>query len=243
MGWNRSGPPSRILNGDKIETPPQAIASTLNNAYIQKNKKIIENIPPTQTDPMTHYRKAIGHSHQRMFFKPITMSDLRKVMTKMKPTASTGTDNISYRTIRDSRRILEPLILHLTNQTITTKTYPKNLKKQKIAPILKPSKDEIIPESWRPVNLLPAIGKIIDRVLMQQILDYMQKFKLIPPQHHGSIKGKSTITAASEIYDHLLEILESGNDATFTALDQSAAYDVVSHFILKLKLETLGLSR
>ena len=186
MGWIRSGPPARILKGQEIVTSSKAIADTLNSAYIEKTQRIHHSIPNTNTDPLTNYREAIAHTKPRLYFKPINMSQLRKVMTKMKPTASVGVDEISYRTIKDSRSILEPHILHLVNQTITSKSYPKNLKHHKIAPILKSLKDEMLPDSWRPVNLLPAIGKIIDRVILQQILEY---YNYTNSYHHNAMEA------------------------------------------------------
>ena len=45
---------------------------------------------------------------------------------------------------------------------------------------------------YRPISLLPVIGKIFEAVLLPRLAGYFEARKLIPPFQMGFRKGKST---------------------------------------------------
>ena len=63
---------------------------------------------------------------------------------------------------------------------------------------------------------------------------------LLIQQHHGSIKGRSTMTAVLSMLDDWSESMERGENTTIMVLNQSAAYDVICHKKLVDKLKILG---
>ena len=52
--------------------------------------------------------------------------------------------------------------MHLINSIIATGKYPKILKMAKISPNLKPDKDYLNIESYRPINNLTTLYKLIE---------------------------------------------------------------------------------
>ena len=66
-------------------------------------------------------------------------------------------------------------MLHLSNQVIETKKFPSNLKISKVVPILKPSKDKYKAISYRPVNLLCPISKILEKNWQLQMTQFIYK--------------------------------------------------------------------
>ena len=69
----------------------------------------------------------------------------------------------------------------------------------------------------------------------------METNKLFHPNQHGGRKGHSTATAMIQMHDQWMEDLEAGKIVAISMYDQSAAYDVCSHWILIEKLKLLGL--
>lgn len=201
----------------------------MNKGFIQKSKDIINSIPESNINPLDHYQKVIGHNHPKFEFKQISMHELRAIISNMTPTGSSGYDYISMRTVKNARKVLEPVLLNLINQVIAKIWYPDSKKNEKIVPILKALKEEIFTDRWRPIHLVPIFAKIIDKVLIKQLLAYMLLYKLIPSQHHSNIKGKSTVTALLEIHDQLSLILENGQEAAFISLDGKSVFKIISH--------------
>jgi hypothetical protein len=171
------------------------------------------------------------------------MHELRTIIKRMRPTNSTGLDTISMRVIKESIEVLAPALLNIVNTSIVTNTFPRSLLNSRVIPILKPLKDPSIPKSFRGINLLPVISKIIENAVLDQMKDYLSRHSLIPPQHNGSIPGHSTTTTAITLIDMWSRIIEIGDDGVVLQLDQSAAYDVVCHAKLLLKLGILGFDK
>ena len=161
----------------------------------------------------------------------------------MKASTSTATDNLSMKTIKNLYKVLQLPILNLINSTIATSIYPNNLKLSKIVPLLKKNKPQNEVGSYRAINLLPTLSKIIDKSLNKQLLKFLIENNLIPHEHHGGINGNSTITAIATMLDMWSEAVEKGDELAIIILDQTAAYDIISHEILVKKMELLGFTQ
>ena len=151
-----------------------------------------------------------------------------------------GEDDLSFKNIKQAQSELEPLLLKLVNSVIKTTSYPESLNTTKIIPIRKPTKDKTSYEAWRPINVVAALSNIIEHMLLKQILTHLKDNKLVPPQHHGSIKGKSTQTLITELHDLMLDDHHQHHEGALIVLDQSKAYDCINHEILIGKMAILG---
>ena len=86
--------------------------------------------------------------------------------------------------------------------------------------------------SYRPINILNYIAKIIDTIMAQQIKDFLTQYKLIPYNHNGGLKGLSTTSTVIVLLDMWSKLIEDNVNAVVLQLDQSAAYDMVNHNIV-----------
>ena len=165
------------MDEGEIITDPIKIAEIMNKAYIQKPIDIVNKIPETNTDPLINYKKLVRDKNQELEFelKTINMEDLRRIVKNLKPTTSAGTDTINMKTIKENMKTIEPALLNIVNTSISTNTYPDNLKTQLILPALKPKKDSLKPLSYRPINIIETIGKIIETAVKEQTMEYLIK--------------------------------------------------------------------
>ena len=195
---------------------------------------------PSELDPLIHYKKVVGRDDLSFTFTQINMTQLRTILTGMKSTGSTGTDDISMKILKQAQPELEPLLLHLVNATIKTNKFPEALKETKVVLIQKLGKDATNSDGWRPVNVVTVISKVIECVFLRQILLHLDTNHLIGQQHHGAVRGKSTQTLITELQDLLVDDRTQGKESFLVALDQSKAYNLVCHIILLRKLEAIG---
>ena len=184
--------PQLIIENHNHHTSHKEIAGSLNRQYVQSVRKLLNEIESVPVNPIENYRKLVQNKEEMSTFTfvQISMHQLRSTLKQMKSTGSMGEDDVSIRKIKQAQAELEPLILKLVNAVIRTTTYPDSLKTTKIVPIRKSSKSITSSEGWRPINVIAALSKIIERVLLGQILDHLQNNDLVPAQHHGSIRGK-----------------------------------------------------
>ena len=112
----------------------------------------------------------------------------------------------------------------------------------KVIPLLKSaSADALLPNSYRPVALLPILSKVMEKVVFSQLVGYLELNQLIHPNLHGSRAGHSTATALLQLYDKWVNEVESDKMVGVLFCDQSAAFDLCDHDILVEKLRLMGL--
>ena len=87
----------------------------------------------------------------------------------MKPSNSAGIDGISVKTIKKILKPIYPAILNLVNECIKSSEYPEALKISRVIPLRKQNKPENEPRSYQAMNILPSIGKIIDKIVNKQL--------------------------------------------------------------------------
>ena len=99
------------------------------------------------------------------------------------------------------------------------------------------------PKSYRPVALLPVVSKILERVVQNQMVAYMDKNQLWHPQHHAYRSHHRTTTAMLSMHHSWVQAAKNGKLAGVSLIDMSAAFDVVDTKILLEKCRLLNFTR
>ena len=201
VGWSKSGPPTQLYINGKHITSPKAIASEMNKFFIEKQKRIISNIPIVEADPLTILRQRMSGRQGSFSFREVSDTEVFNIIKSIKNSTSTGVDWIDNRCLKLAARELTPAITRIINLSITTSVFPSEYKASKLVPILKKDSNPMHCNSWRPVNQLVAVGKIVERALFSQLLHYLEDNQLLHPNQHGGRAGHSTTTALIEMYD------------------------------------------
>ena len=239
VGWNNSGPPTQLYVNGKHMTSPKAIASEMNRFFINKQKRIISEIPIGDADPLIRLRERMEGRQGSFKFHEVSEEEVLKLINCIKNSSSTGVDWIDNQCLKIAAAELTPAIAHIINLSITTGVFPSSYKVSKLVPILKKGTNPLLCNSWRPINQLVAVGKIVERALFGQLVHYLEDNKLLHPSQHGGRAGHSTTTALIEMYDQWVEDMEEGKTVAILMIDQSAAFDVCDHSILQAKLQLL----
>ena len=107
----------------------------------------------------------------------------------------------------------------------------------RIVPIYKgKGKDTNHPESYRPVSLLPAISKVVEKTVQEQIVLHMKNEHLWNDNQHAYKQNYSTTTALGQLTDIIYEAADDKLISIAMSIDESAAFDVINHQMLLQKL-------
>ena len=76
-------------------------------------------------------------------------------------------------------------------------------------------------------------GKMTEKVVAEQIVNYMIENRLMKDEQHGAMKHHSPRTALAVIQDILLSGAEDKMMTSILLIDLTAAYDLIYHSILE----------
>ena len=110
-------------------------------------------------------------------FQDIDESIVEQLIDNFPSENSCGYDGISLRLLKFCKiTIITPLML-IIRQVINTGIFPEKLKIARVIPIFQKGDEELF-SNYRPISILPAISKIIEKVIYQQIYSFFQQNEL-----------------------------------------------------------------
>lgn len=92
---------------------------------------------------------------------------------------------------------LKPYLLNLMNSCMIKRHFPSQWKVASITVLLKPGKaDYLEGKSYRPISILSALGKILEKIIQNRLLWQARHCSWISKSQHGFLEGRSTETAS-----------------------------------------------
>jgi hypothetical protein len=94
-------------------------------------------------------------------------------------------------------------------------------------------------KNFRPISNLSFMSKIVERIVVRQLSQYLDANGLLPKLQSGFRRHHSTESALLRVLSDLFSSVDSGRISLLALLDVSAAFDTVDHAIL---LDRLSIS-
>ena len=134
--------------------------------------------------------------------------------------------------LKEYLSVFLPIWTHIINLSLSTGSMD-NLKHATITPLLKNADLDFNKyENFRPVSNLTFISKLIERVVLKRLLNYMHHNNLNIPNQHGYKKNHSTETVLLKLVNDIRINFDKSNVTVLLLLDLSAAFTTVSVDIL-----------
>ena len=147
---------------------------------------------------------------------------------------------ITNRVLRECASPITESITYLSNLSIRTSKFPSDWKNAVVTPIFKRRGRKSDPSNYRPVSLLPSLGKVMDAIQSEHLLSYLNSNHLLNKHQFGFLPRRSTVTQLVYVVDTWLRDLDNGNQLSAIFMDFQKAFDRVWHTGLVHKLRTLG---
>lgn len=194
----------KILSG-KIKRPTQMVALQTELGILTDPTKIaktmlFELLPDDSVIGDTEEHRRIRSAAREVIplGDPIgiNLEQLRAAVARQKNGKAPGVDGIRAEVLKRSLGRVEPLLLNIARDMFISGQYPRQWKLGELKVFLKsPDKPKDSVRSYRPITLLPVMGKVIERVMASKLTEWLSSIGYFGPSQHGFVAGKSTITA------------------------------------------------
>ncbi|CAH8456933.1 unnamed protein product, partial [Dicrocoelium dendriticum] len=97
------------------------------------------------------------------------------------------------------------------------------------------------PSNYRPVSLLPILSKVMESIVADALVCYLENCNIITPEQHGFRRQRSCTTNLLIARSSWTEAADAGEGVDVIYLDFSKAFDRLDHRILLSKLQHYGI--
>ena len=141
-----------------------------------------------------------------MVLFPTNELEVLKVISKMNNKKSCGHDLLSNYTLKASKDVALSYIVTLFNSCIQNGDFPGVYKIAQVIPLFKRG-DKENPNSYRPISLLPTLGKLFEKLLCLRMINFLNKSNILSKYQFGFRAKFATEHAITDIYEKLLQNL------------------------------------
>jgi hypothetical protein len=163
-----------------------------------------------------------------------------KTIRGLNNTEAFGVDNIPTSLLKKGVEVLAGPVAHLINRSLAEGKVPAQFKIGRIHPIHKgkgkPRKD---PASYLPVSILPALSKVMETHVKENLEDHLRKVNGLPSSQYGFPPKRSCTSSLAHPQAGWLSGAAKGQVVGLMAFDLSAAFDTVAAEQLSPTLQAL----
>lgn len=172
---------------------------------------------------------------------PLTLDELEGVLDSLPNKSAPGYDGISYPMLQHLAPRAKVLLLRIFQDLLRNGQTHRILQTQLTVPILKPSKDPALAQSYRPIALLSCVGKVLERLLKRRLDYWCESNNVLPRSQFGGRSGRSTIDSLNILNCEIQQTYSQHKYLVVTTLDIHKAFDNVQLHVLISKLQAIGL--
>lgn len=230
-----------VINTELLNIKPTSLQSAnyINNFFSTVGKNLADSIDQLSGD------QAVLSTPRPMHMSSFVLLDtdekeVQNILMSLKSNSAPGWDSIPTNFLKLARDTIVPVITHLCNLCFSKGVFPAPLKESIITPVYKGGdRDEV--GNYRPISVLPAISKIMERLINSRLQNYLNRFNILSGAQYGFRSGRSTEDAVNALTSLIVDKLDTKSKCLAVFLDLKKAFDTVSVPILIQKMERVGI--
>lgn len=168
----------------------------------------------------------------------VSESDVLSCLAGIK-SGAVGVDGLSARMLRLGMPYLLPPLLNIINFSLETGQFPEVWKMSLITPI--PKKENPSIDDLRPISILPAVSKVLEKIVKFQLVEYIDNHKILPRYQSGFRKNYSCTTALLKVTSDVTGAFDRGQCCPAVLVDMTKAFDTLNVELLIAKLNSYGI--
>ena len=144
-----------------------------------------------------------GNYVHSLYLAPTDVSEINCLLNEINVNKSSGPDGIRPTVIKSVTQYISPILVHIFNNSMQSGIIPESLKVAQIIPIYK-ANDPSEFTNYRPISILPILSKILEKVILKRLLDFLTKQDILNHSQFGFRKHHSiTLIALNDLIDNI----------------------------------------
>ena len=230
--------PKEFEINEQNVTNEHFIANEFNKYFINVGPNLAENTVCPLNICYNDYLTT--PSNNKFQFSTITAATIIETIDSLKPKTSCNLDRISSKLLKYIKNEVASPLSKIFNQSVSQSIFPSLLKSAMVLPIYK-SKENNLFSNYRPISILSSVSKVFEKIMFNQMTEYLSELKLFYKSQYGFRKDHSTELATLELVDRLTYAMDRNQLPINIYLDLSKAFDTLDHDILLKKLKYYGI--
>lgn len=173
---------------------------------------------------------------------PFTRQELEEAMASLKLKKSPGPDKIHNEMLIHLGPKAQKKLLQIFNDSWRSGLTPQTWKVATMIPVYKKGKDKTKAVSYRPISLLSCIGKLMERLVNNRLVWYLEEKKLISPEQAAFRTDRSTEDQVTYVSQAIEDSFQNKENTITVWVDLEKAFDKVWKEGLKLKMKQIGVA-
>ena len=163
-----------------------------------------------------------------------------KALKNLPSKVSYGPDGIPPLLLKMTRSSIAKPLCRIFNDSLSTGSIPDQWREAKIVPIYKKKGENSDPSNYRPVSLTVAASKVFERIIKDEMMQFLRTNNLITSKQHGFLSRRSTLTNVLRTLNSWFKARSHHKIVHCVYIDFAKAFDTVSHPKLIHKLSMYG---
>ncbi len=179
---------NQILFHNNIIQDPSAISNIFNQHFTSAGSSYM-------FDSSSAYASSTSSSCNSSFsFRKILPAEVQCTINELKDDCGPGPDGIEIKFIKLAANILMYSLCDLFNLSLSTCALPSAWKRATVTPLHKGGDPHDI-SNYRPISIINSIAKIFEKLIFNQLSQYITDYNILSPCQSGFRPNFSTTTA------------------------------------------------
>ncbi|MBM6549286.1 RNA-directed DNA polymerase [Streptococcus dysgalactiae subsp. equisimilis] len=193
------------------------------------------------TEPISSYDEPLIQPNVKLHTIDFQLHTIRKLLMAVRPSYRPGPDGFPPALLALGGSDIALLLLNLFNLSMKFAMVPSQWKTSIIIPRHKKGPLHE-PNNYRPINHTPVVSRLMERIIKEQVAEFLLCNNLLDKRQHGFLKSRSCVTCQFDFMNLITTIADSGKAFIVIYLDMTKAFDRVPHTRLLSKLCSYGIS-
>ena len=230
---------SEINDGDTIVKSQTQDLEKLNEHFVSVGPKLASKLKMMPGDDPIKYLHTID-ADQKFSFKMMSEEAMLTSLNMLKNGKAPDPDRVPTKLVKHAANfIAKPLIgalIMIFNASLKQGIFPNIWKVAKITPIYKSgARNE--ENNYRPNSVLSVSSKLFEKVVHDQLSDFLLSNRKLTMSQFAYRKLHSTITSLISVSNYWYKHIDKNNANFALFLDLKKAFDTVDHEILIRKMQ------